>query len=86
VIWLLRGMGQEQLRGMLPHRPAVRDVSITIPGLDPGSFTVHCWDTCAGELMSEHSVHVGPDCVLRFVIPQLGNDLALAVRACAAHP
>ncbi|HZG69090.1 MAG TPA: hypothetical protein VEZ12_20320 [Herpetosiphonaceae bacterium] len=86
VIWLLRCMPEKAPRGVLPIRPPLRDVAIEVPGFDGGAFVVNCWDTHAGQSLGTQAVRVGPDSVLRLVLPEVGNDLALAVRAEVDRP
>lgn len=79
LLWLLRGKPTGNAPGMLPPREPLAHVALTIRGLAPGTYRVHCWNTQQGTLTASLCMTVDADCLTRVVVPQLGNDLALAI-------
>jgi hypothetical protein len=80
VVWLLR---QDHLttrnrrrRRTLPPRAA----QLTLPGLAPGAYRVHLWDTAAGVASGCWLVQVGAE-PLRLDLPAVGTEVALAIVA-----
>ena len=84
VVWLLRGVPRTY-QGTLPPREALHEVGITIRGLLPGQYSVTQWDTREGVCIGCLQVRSDSTRRLRFVLPRLGNDMALAVRRGAAQ-
>ncbi len=82
VVWLLRGDAKRNAAGCLPPAEAQNGIWMEIRGLLPGDYQVACWDTRA------HREAAPIDCIraqaandgaLRFALPPLKNDLALAI-------
>lgn len=80
IIWLLRDKPPHQAEGMLPERPPLEDVPLSLHGLARGRYRVTLWDTRAGSARGELRAEVADDGRLPLTIPELPNDLALAVR------
>jgi len=77
VVWLVR-QDRPTTRRSAPRRPAPLPVQLGVPGLAPGPYHVHLWDTLAGrELGQLQSVaHAG---YLTLDLPAVPTDLALAI-------
>ena len=80
VIWLLRGHeGKKQGVGVLPTREPLHDVSLTLHGMDAGTYRVRQWNTREGQSPGTLCAEVEGDGTLRVTVPRLRNDLALAI-------
>lgn len=70
VVWLLRDTEQ------IAH-----NVPLTLRGFCPGQFQITLWDTATGCSPGAFPATAAADGTLRLLLPSLGRDLALAVRA-----
>ncbi len=80
IVWLLRDKPEPGHTGPLPQRAPLQNVALTLGGLAPGSCCVQPWDTREGRARECVHTEVTEDGLLRTTLPELTNDLALAVR------
>lgn len=79
VVWLLRDV-PEGHTGLLPPRQPLRNLSLTLRNFVPTMYCLQLWNTRDGS--SEGCIHAraSADGVLRVTLPELRNDLVLAIR------
>nr|GFC97587.1 hypothetical protein [Tanacetum cinerariifolium] len=65
--------------------PRSQSGQLTLPGLAPGSYIVHIWDTAAGTTLGQLSLLVTTK-PLRIDLPTVREDLALAIVPAEAAP
>ena len=85
LVWLLREAGRATRRRPQPKPLPPLPVQITLPGLQPGPYTVHLYDTAAGRALGPllaHSTAAG----LLVDVPALATELALAIVPAAWAP
>ena len=78
LVWLLRLDCTAKITGRLRQRIPPLAVQLTVPGLVAGAYTVHLWDTVAGQEIGQ----VSAQCVdeqLVINLPAVRADLALAI-------
>lgn len=78
VVWLLRD-APEGHKGVLPGRGPLHGASLHLSGLAPGSYCASFWNTAEGRSLGCGHGDVGGDGVLRAMLPDLRQDLAVAV-------
>jgi hypothetical protein len=78
VVWLLRLDCTAKTTGRLRKRIPPLPVQLTVPGLAPGSYTVHLWDTVAGQEIGLLSAQAFDE-QLVLDLPAVRADLALAI-------
>jgi mannan endo-1,4-beta-mannosidase len=78
LIWLLRTAPKDH-RGILPPREPLRNLTLSLRGLAPGRCSIEAWDTRQGHSLWQVAGNISLDGALHFTLPQLSNDLALAI-------
>jgi hypothetical protein len=78
VVWLLRLDCTAKTTGRLRLRIPPLAVQLTVPGLAPGAYTVHLWDTVAGQEIGQVLAH-SFDEQLVINLPAVRANLALAI-------
>ncbi len=59
--------------------PTVKGISVNVPELKPGSYTVEIWDTLKGEVIATQTLNTTAE-GLSIPLPEFMEDLALKVR------
>jgi hypothetical protein len=67
----------------LPQREPEYNVRVSVRGLVPGEYSIVPWDTRQGRSLGEMRATADNERTLQFTLPQLHNDLALAIRLVA---
>ncbi len=78
VLWLLRDMPKHH-KGTMPQREPLCDVRLMLQQMQPIEYSISLWNTRDGVCLQQ--LQVRTDGVLKFVVPQLDNDLAIAIRS-----
>lgn len=78
IVWLLRLDSTTKTKGTLRQHVPPLAVRLTLPGLADGRYTIHLWDTVAGQAVGQLSVP-SVDGQLEVELPGVRADLALAV-------
>lgn len=77
LLWLLRGVPKSH-KGTMPQREPLRDVRVIVSGLKPIEYSIALWNTHKG--VCEGKFEAQAHETLSFTLPQLGDDLAIAIR------
>lgn len=77
VVYLLRRDAARR-KALLDRSLAPLEMSLKLPGLAPGRYSISAWDTVAGELVSASVQELGMDSAM--ALPPLTADVALAVK------
>ncbi|MVN75483.1 hypothetical protein GO988_04015 [Hymenobacter sp. HMF4947] len=80
VVWLLRQDRPTTRNSTRRRALPPRAIQLTLPGLAPGAYRVHLWNTVAGTAGGHLLVQAGAE-PLRIDLPAVGADLALAIVA-----
>ncbi|HUQ97068.1 MAG TPA: hypothetical protein VM010_05345 [Chitinophagaceae bacterium] len=81
VIWLLRAGAVK--RGPLRKNTRAKSCTISVPLLQPGTYTVTCWDTVSGVAMETFFLNHSSSQVLPVSLPPVYTDLAIAIKRIA---
>jgi mannan endo-1,4-beta-mannosidase len=77
VVWLLR---QDKLKGGMVIKGAEAiNCTITIPGIEAGTYSIYYWDTTVGAEINRQEVVNNTDGSLTLVGVAIATDLAVAV-------
>ncbi|UOQ68379.1 hypothetical protein [Hymenobacter volaticus] len=82
VVWLLRQDKRDKEKRVLKTAKPLH-VQLQVPGLRPGTYRVHLWDTVSGCEVGQLQEQVEADNVLSVQLPSLITDIALAVQRIA---
>lgn len=78
VVWLLREAGRPTRRSPQPKPVPPIPVQFTLPGLQPGAYLVHLYDTATGQPAGQLFAHATPKGLV-IALPALPAELALAI-------
>ena len=79
LVWLLR-QGNLNSDGTMNREAAPLPVSVTIPGMEAGTYTFTTWDTLAGHALSSTSLTQPAAGDLQLVLGPVLADVAVAIR------
>ncbi len=82
IVWLLRqdAMQKRERRLVINREAPALPISITIPGMAAGKYSVITWDTLHGMQLASQEVTQQTAGDLTLQLPEVGADVALAVR------
>lgn len=80
VLWLMHPATRKNREEDTPRPRMYTDLSVTVPGLIPGAYSVYLWDTVRGCLERSTTAQVEPGEPLHLPLPQFTSDTAIAVR------
>ncbi|WP_347156656.1 hypothetical protein [Pontibacter chitinilyticus] len=82
VVWLLRqdAMQKKDRREIVNKAAPAIPVTVTIPGMDAGKYSIITWDTFMGQQVAHQQVEQQMAGELQFHLPGVVTDVAVAVR------